>query len=185
MLNIRQCVWIVVIAAVIAFAESTRADNGVIVIGDSQSSSKCSWAHQLDRAAPTNIQVHAQAGRDINEYWPSPDLVPWGDMDTVVIWMGANDLLHHPYESILSATQALVDELASRGFSVVYALPPVLQWPGWDTAQLRIDVQNTLQNAYVVDPPPVEMQPDGLHPTCDGHEDLAWWWGWTLAGLGV
>lgn len=152
-------------AVLIALLPAVNAHAGYIVIGDSMTSSQCSWANVMNSHGYAHMQIHAMPGRTLQDYQPSPDLKPWSDMKSVILWLGANDQFRYPGSDLFGATQALVNDLAGRGFDVTYILPPL----GPEVDNLRY-----IENARIIEAPKVETT-DGVHPTCKGHYQLAFW----------
>ncbi len=155
----------VIAATALLLVISCSANAGHIVIGDSMTSSQCSWANVMNSHGYAHMQVHAMPGRALQDYTPSPDLKPWNDMKSVILWLGANDQFKYPGSDLFGATQTLIDELVGRGFEVTYILPPL--GPG-------IDNLRHIENAKIIEAPKVETT-DGVHPTCKGHYQLAFW----------
>lgn len=163
---------------------------GIVLMSDSMSTtgnlispSDCSWAQQINQGGHVHIQIDAQPGRAWQDFIPSPDRVPYLDVQTAIFWLGGNDARKYPDEPLLPYAQAMVDDWNARGWRVVVALPPLLNIPNWDTTAVRAELEQ-LEGADIVDPPQVETF-DGIHPTCAGHTELGTWWFWTLYFLGV
>lgn len=183
----KKLILFIALMLVFVVAVEAREQQGFIVIGDSISAGECSWARLLQHHG-VPIMLHAQPGRSIagnaeeKGFTLSEDLKPWGMYNTAIVYISANDVRIDPNGNILYKAQNLIDDLVDRGFKVIFILPPIIiTRRDWDTYSARL-VLMELQNATIFDPSPVHTL-DGIHPTCEGHIQLAgemafmlWFW---------
>ena len=170
------------------------AANGLLVVGDSLSSSECSWANQMDENGSAYLQVHAQGGRRWSLWEPSRDLHATGEVDTVIIWLGGNDVLGGlgnlstiEANFMQNLMQSHVDALLAKEFRVVVIGLPDLSYIGVDTSQFEALIQGLTGVDYI----PIDFVwsnldlIDAVHPSCTGHGNIGFWMAVKLVGIGV
>lgn len=156
----------------------------IFVIGDSLSSTECSWARQFDRYFDDmHFQIDARPGRLLVMYDVPRDL--WAQPgETAIVWLGGNDCgVRIPPAMFRSRAQDISFTLNGRGFEVVFCLPPAFTHVDPEPYRLAI---SDLFAATVIDPPWHNLETeDGIHLTPDAHGSLAGWFFFELHRIGV
>lgn len=150
---------------------------GCLVFGDSLTSPSYSWAAQLDDRDIVHMMVSAWPGRRMVELMIPDDIFARGDMSCAIIWLGGNDALSKENQlkfkmHTVSNARFLVD----RGFKVFLVQPPLFDLI--DTTAYRkiiADVATDLGIALLDPAFDLDQAVDGIHPTYDGHFNLAYW----------
>jgi hypothetical protein len=167
-------------------ADAGPTEPRLIVIGDSLSTTDQGWPNQLREIAPRwNVQVMAQNGRTIRDFSIPRDLWTSGNNETVVYFLGANDILqknatpHAKYR-----LQSHIAFLLERNFKVLLIIPPSLglddQLIGKSNSEHREMIEScrgTAPNLWVYDLDNVwdpSMTTDGIHPTAELSIEIAY-----------
>jgi hypothetical protein len=161
-----------------AMATSCRA-GPLLIFGDSLSASECSWP-QVFSEYGLAVQVQAQPGRMFMDWNVPSDLYPF-EGAKVVIWLGGNDALWsmHLRPSWANRVADKVSTIKQRFGDVIVILPP--DFEVFDTTGVR-EILSGL-DATIIDPTWWADIPtlDGVHPTCEGHRQVAYQLYWALA----
>jgi len=146
---------------------SCAARSGVIIIGDSISSSSESWPRYLN----AHVLLNAQPGRFIRDFTLSRDIKATPDADTVIYFIGSNDIIFgNPIDLVKEALQSHLRMLKDRGLRVIVVIPakyPCCERQGW---LMREALRNIVAEMKLES---VDMNPiwdvnqtyDTVHPT--------------------
>ncbi len=112
--------------ALLACSLATRADQRIIVVGDSISEHIYCWPNELRLENPgLNMQLMTQSGRTIRDFTLPRDMRNVSHKDVVIYFLGTNDAYQgHSMRIVNEMFVSHMVFLRERGFRIIVLLPP-------------------------------------------------------------
>lgn len=166
-------------------ANPTFSKDGFIVIGDSITAPRNSWANKMrDRTPDKSVMLDAMSGRFITRYMIPSDwstLYSLGDYGTVVYFLGMNDLIQgEAFPEIETRLRSQLSAIKATGFMLRFVLLPGCAAMAQKSAQYRLLIRNIALDYADTLHDSAEIWDsnrlfDGVHPDESLQADIADW----------